>query len=110
MIAAIVMDSMKEPSSSIRDSPRRSEMLPRWESRRFVARAAKSRRDCRSRRHSTAVRAECYMQQGITKTQPKGKLGKVVQQPVMCEWLTIASMSHQMRLQKRLHCISGELE
>ena len=42
------------------------------------------------------------MQQGITKTQPKGKLGKVGQQPVTCEWLTIASMSHKMRSQQRL--------
>ena len=101
---------LEESSRCFWQDARTSKMLPRWDLRRLKTRAAQSRRDCSSRGHSAAVRAECSMQQVISYAQSEGQLCEVAEEPVSHKWLLVETMPDQMRFNQWSSCVLNELE
>ena len=78
------------------------QVLPRREFGCMKARTAQPQRNASYTRHLATIRAECGMQRCVSQVDLEGQLAEVATHAMLGQWLSVALMSNEMRLQERL--------
>ena len=97
-----------KPLGGFRQDGGLHEALPRRKARCPELRTAQPERNSLGALDSATIRAKGCMELAIAKLQLEWQLAEVAQHAISCQWLSVASMPQEVRLQESLGGLVGE--